>query len=196
MRAVMIVALLGGCAPEIVSGAYRCGPDASCPDGQACNGPDNTCVAPSSVEPFACEPAVQTEPDDTAASAFALGELDCLEVFSTDSCMVAGDSADWFQFAAPAGCGDVHAAARVRFPIAFQQLQLELWDLGSNTLVTADAECTVGSDEGGEELRCLEADLVTGSSYGLRVIPTGDGTCAGDCAYNRYTVRVQLTAAL
>jgi hypothetical protein len=195
MRALLIVSLgalvTAACTPEIVSGSYLCGPNATCPDDQVCNGPDNVCVSVS-AEPFSCAPDKVTEPDDTTDTAYSIGELDCVSIASViDSCMDETDPADWIAFSVPAGCGDVVADVRVTFPTAFEELALELWDLDANERVAVDAPCPV-SGEGGDELRCLKTTLAEGARYAIQVVPTGEGTCDGDCAYNRYTLRMQL----
>jgi hypothetical protein len=81
----------------------------------------------------------------------------------------------------------------VSYPLAFEALGLELWDLASNTQVQAAMPCAAdGTGESGDELRCLKATLTPGKAYGLHLTPTGDGTCSGECAFNSYTLRVQL----
>jgi hypothetical protein len=198
MRALVLVPMtllaMAGCTPEIVSGSYLCGPNASCPDEQVCNGPDNICVR-AAAEPFSCEPERATEPDDTADKAFALGLIDCVSVASVlDSCMAETDSADWVSFSTNASCTDVSADVRVTFPTAFEELGLELWDIDANERIASDAPCSFSS-ESGDELRCLKAPLLPGRRYAIEVLPTGDGACDGRCAYNRYTLRMQLSEA-
>jgi hypothetical protein len=188
----MFVLAATACTPEIVSGSYLCGPNASCPEGLVCNGPDHICVSPSLEEGFACEPELETEPDDTPANAHAIPTADCISTpTSLDSCMPEGDTADWVRFVAPVGCSrDVDA--RVSFAIAFQRLGIELWDLDRNEVIAEDGECTTGGLVGGDEQRCLTAPVVGGTSYGIQVVPAGDGNCDGECAFNRYTIKVQL----
>ena len=71
MRAALsLIVLLAACSPEIVSGAYLCGPEASCPDGQECNGEDNVCVLPGGAKPFGCgDKITEVEPNDVGAKA-------------------------------------------------------------------------------------------------------------------------------
>ena len=45
--------LLVACTPTITPGSYLCGPEQLCPEGQACNGPDNVCVRAPNAQPFA-----------------------------------------------------------------------------------------------------------------------------------------------
>ena len=198
MRAAWLL-LLGACTPEIVSGAYLCGPDATCPEGLVCSGIEDmmgnvadTCVLPSLVQPFSCEPDVDFEPDNTSAEAFLIPNLGCVSApFVNEACMMSGDSADWVKFAAPSGCTAVEVEARISFSLAFEELAFELWDLDRNEKVGASGECTQGAMSG-DERRCMDFTLVPGTSYGIKVHPTGSGNCDGDCSFNRYTLRVQL----
>lgn len=192
MRGLILLIAASACTPEIVSGSYLCGPNASCPEGQVCSGGDHTCVLAGQAAPFDCQPQLATEPDDSAATAYVIENLGCVSLpFSVDSCMVGDDSADWVKFVAPSVCATVAVDARVTFPIAFQRLAVELRDLDRDELVATDSECT-SSGEIGVELRCVRATLVPGTTYGLRVQPAGDGNCKGACAYNSYTLSVQL----
>lgn len=199
MRALFVVvplALAGCVQPEINSGAYLCGPDALCPDGHRCDGPTNTCVLEGLEEAWACpEMSEMTEPDDTAATGHVIATPNCISTPTiVDNCMLDGDTADWVTFTTPSACSGVGVEARVSFPIAFARLGLDLYDLTTNEVLASDTACTTGSGESGDELRCLQANLVPGGSYGIQVRPTGEGTCDGSCAHNRYTLRVQLSA--
>ncbi len=192
MRAVFALLLVGACTPDIVSGAYLCGPNAACPGDLACNGPDNTCVLASTVEPFSCDPDVQTEPDDSAATAHVIN-LDCLSVpIVTANCMLQGDAEDWVKVTAPDTCTSVSIHAVVSYTVAFEPLAMELWNLDTNTQLTVDAACP-NKGENGEELRCVDQTLTPGMNYGIKVRPTGENDCGGKCSYNRYTLRVQLS---
>jgi hypothetical protein len=194
MRAYLLLPLLfAACTPDIASGTYLCGPNAACPEGQVCNGPDNTCVF-GSAEPFACEPDAETEPDDTAEQGRMLTALnECVTtVLPLANCMLAGDTADWVRFTVPSVCTEVQVEARVTFPLAFESLGLELWDLDQNTMVGSDTECA-STGEGGEDIRCMTIGVTPGGNYGISVKPSGEGNCGGACAYNRYTLRVQLS---
>jgi len=191
MRALVLLAL-AACTPDIASGSYLCGPEGACPKGQACNGPDNTCVLTSTVQPFACAADLDFEPDNTATEAHALTNLTCVTTpFSNNNCMPSGDTADWLKFTAPTNCIAVEVEARLAFPVAFEELGLELWDLDRNAKVADEAMCLQGADVGLER-RCLDFTLAGGTTYGIKVYPTGEGTCDGACAYNRYLLGVQL----
>jgi len=190
--AVLLVLALVACTPDIVSDSYLCGPNEACPDDQVCNGPDNHCVLPSGVQPFACTPKIATEPDNTAQEAHVLPDLGCVSVpFIDENCMLENDAEDWVKLAAPA-CAAVQIEAVVTFPVAFERIKLELWDLDHMTNLGEDVQCPQVGEEG-EELRCLTKTLVSGTNYGIQVKPAGDGDCDGDCRFNRYTLRVQLS---
>jgi hypothetical protein len=189
---LVLVAAAAACTPEIVSRSYRCGPDATCPGDQVCNGPDNICVS-GAAEPFACEPEITTEPDDSSTEAFDLGQLGCVSLASTlGNCMLDDDSGDWVKFQAPTGC-DAVAIVRLTFPTAFEELGLELWDLDRDEKVGEDAPCEV-LGEAGDDLRCLTSAVMPGTNYGVHILPTGEGDCDGTCGHNRYTVRLQMSA--
>ena len=191
--AVLLMIPLAACTPDILSGSYFCGPEQLCPEGQACNGPDNRCVLVSQVLPFACTPKVEFEPDDTPAQAHVLEDLGCVSlVFNHQQCMPTGDTADWIEFAPPPICSSgVEVQVRLTFPIAFEQLGFELWDLDRDMKVAADGECELAATTD-DVRRCLDFELVPGTRYGVKVHPTGEGACDGACNYNRYSLSVQL----
>ena len=201
MRALwMCVVALAGCAPDIVSGAYTCGPEAACPEGQACNGTDDedagliaeTCVLQSIARGFACTPQYDVEPDDSAAQGHLVGLNDCVSLqLPIQGCMAANDAADWVTFVAPAACTRVGVEARLMFPISYEVLGLELWNVDANMKIAEDKECAASPDEANTR-RCMDVTLTPGTKYGVQVKPTGEGTCAGACAYNRYTLTMQL----
>lgn len=194
MRAVFaIVCLAAACTPEIVPGSYYCGPEAACPEDQVCSEATHTCVLPGLAAPFACVSEVASEPDDTMDMAYALTSLnECVTLpLVIDACMPIDDSADWLRFTAPAGCSALQVDARITFPIAFQRLGVELVDVATGDILATDQPCTF-SGESGNDLRCVQANVTPGASYAIHVAPTGDGDCDGQCAFNSYTVRVQL----
>ena len=201
MRVLVLLTLaLAACTPDVVSGAYLCGPEKACPEGQTCNGEfdeasrlqEDTCVLQSLARPFSCTPKIDLEPDDTMAEAYLIEDLGCVSApFINDGCMLDAESADWVTFVAPAVCTAVEVEVRLSFPIAYEGLGFELWDVNANAKLASDGECKSGLDTG-RERRCLDYTLVPGSKYAVKVTPTGDGSCNGSCAYNRYTLSVQL----
>ena len=192
--AVLLAIALTACTPDVASGTYYCGPDAACPEGQVCNGPDNICMLPSSVEEFSCDPGIPTEPDDTAAQAHALPTLACPSVpFVDENCMLEGDDEDWVKLQGPSDCASgVQIEATVAFPIAFERIALELWDIDTMTKLAEDMACDREA-KAGEEGRCITHPLVSGKNYGIKVRPAGDGNCDGNCRYNRYRLGVRLS---
>lgn len=199
MRAwILAVAVLGACTPEIVAGAYLCGPDESCPDGQVCNGVTAICGSASTVVPFACttgaegDKITEVEPNNGASAAQAFPALECASApAEVRGCTPVQDAEDWFGFDVPASCTGSLAHVRISSSIAWQTLALQLSGPNGTFDATATACETSFADDGNVQL-CL-AELVTaGAHYTVRVSPTGDGDCDGACRYNRYTLGVQL----
>ena len=200
MRALWMCVALAGCTPDIVSGAYVCGPEEACPEGQACNGTDDdeagliaeTCVLQSLARGFACKPKFDIEPDDSAAQGYLIQDLGCVSApFINDGCMAVDDTSDWVTFVAPSVCSAVEVEARLTFPISYEDLGLELWNVDANMMVGEDKDCPASADLSMVR-RCLDITITPGTKYGVKVKPTGDGSCGGNCAYNRYTLSVQL----
>ena len=191
MRASWLALLFAaGCQPSVASGTYLCGDEELCPQGQACDGPTNTCVVASTAQAFSCMD--QHEPDDTAQEAFALPAFGCVStLYSEDDCLVAGDLADWRSFAAPTGCTAVAAQIEITNPIAFEPLAVQLWDLTSNAMVAAGTPCGSSETVPGSDASCITQTLVGGHSYGIVVQPAGGGDCGGKCNFNRYSLQVQ-----
>ena len=195
MRAAVVVSLvLGACTPEIVPGSYFCGANATCPEDQVCSPLDNTCNLAGLAAPFACESDVASEPDDTVETGFPLQNLDCVTLpVVIDSCMPVDDPSDWVRLAVPADCTALALDTRITFPVAFQRLGLQLVDIGTGAVLATDTACT-SQGESGDDLRCMRGTLAAGGNYGVQVAPTGEGDCDGDCAFTRYTLRLQLAA--
>jgi hypothetical protein len=195
MRGLVLVALAGSlaaCSPDILSGSYFCGPDAACPEGQACDGLTNTCIGPTNVQPFACLPVAEHEPDNTPQTGTAIAQQTCVSpVLSTAGCLAAGDAQDWYQFTAPTGCTAVEVEVRIAFPEAFEPLALALTD-PTGTVLATDTTCTSVDPGNGNADRCLTLTITSGQSYAIEVKPAGGDDCDGTCAFNRYTLFVQL----
>ncbi len=193
MRRALLALVLAACSPEIAPGAYLCGPEQLCPEGQACNAPDNVCVLESQAQPFACDPDFDPPGDDTPATAISVGTLACVSpVRELDGCMAAGDDADWHAIEIPDGCTAVQIEVTLAFPIAFEELGLQLSSAGGpGTAVGTPCGSSRAPDEG-EALRCFEMTVTPGGRYAVGVVAEGTGTCDGACAFNRYRLRVQL----
>ncbi len=194
MRVAVMLVAIAACTPEISNGAYLCGLDSSCPSGQQCNGPDNTCVDDSVVQAFACDPTVLHEPDNDLAHAVQLPALACVSAPATQQgCLAAGDSENWVAFDVPASCTSVEVEARITFPIGFEGLSLEVTDSNSASLGT-DVECKNVPDPevSGEGQRCVAIPVTPGGHFGIRTAPSGTDDCDGNCNFNRYLLTVQL----
>ncbi|MFN0246113.1 MAG: hypothetical protein ACKV2T_04345 [Kofleriaceae bacterium] len=195
MRALIWIPIaLAACAPEITPGTYLCGDEELCPEGQACDGLTNTCVLPSTARPFACGDDIdEVEPNDAFLSAQSFGALECVSnVAEVRGCTPAnGNDEDWFSFAVPTCSSTVRATARIAFPLAYEPLVLELRDVNGSTKTTGDACANDDPNDGDTEL-CFDLAVTGGAQYAIRVAGTGTADCDGACAYNRYTMRMQL----
>jgi hypothetical protein len=199
MRGLGLVTALAiaACTPTIDPGAYFCGPEGACPEGQACNGPDNTCVLANQALPFECGfDHTDVSGDDATATGQSVLLTSCVSpVFSTPGCLPVGDVADWFQFDVPATCGAVEVAARISFPVAFERLELQLSE--ENGVGQArEVPCTGGSvnPDDPEETRCLTATVQPGKHYAIGAVPDGTQDCDAQCKHNRYVIQIRLAA--
>jgi len=185
MRRLLLI-VLAACTPDITSGSYFCGPDSVCPEDQTCNGPDNTCVLTASAKPFACADKSEHEPDDAPAQAFALPALTCASpAFIENGCLHAADPADWISFTSPTGCTSIAITARLEFPTGFEAAGLTL-ATGDGTMIAAAMPCD--AVDPGDDAVCLTQTLDAATAYAVEIAPTGEGTCDGECNFNRYTL--------
>jgi hypothetical protein len=194
MRAPWWLALaVAGCTPQISDSAYDCGPNASCPPGQACN-IDATCVTAGTETPFACAASTLHEPDDTPAQAFAISLDGCVSSAVVDNgCLQAGEPANWVSFQTPSNCSAVGVKASLVFPMAFEPLAMTLTDpTGATTLAMAGPCAQDPTSLAGDSATCLTATLSDATSYALGISPTGEDNCGDDCKFNNYTLTLQL----
>jgi hypothetical protein len=194
MRALLLT-LLVACTPTVVPGSYLCGPERLCPEGQACNGPDNVCVSQGTEQPFACDPeGIDPVGDDTPATGAMVNDLLCVSTVNVvTGCMRATDTADYVQFDVPTGCTAVGVTAKVTFPIAFQPLALTIAK-GTEPPQQMETECPSSAQlVEGEDERCLEMTLEPGAHYALGVVhdETVTADCDGACRDNRYQLRLE-----
>jgi hypothetical protein len=193
MRVLFPLLFVAACSPDIVSGAYLCGPESACPPGEACDGVTDSCVLASRAEPFACETGTEFPGDDSAMTANQVPQLDCVSVpYAVNGCMPAGDGADWFKLSTPSACSTVAIQIRVQYPVSYEHLSVTLQDLGSNQVVGTDTDCPQSSGDPAHVDRCINLTVTPGHDYGIAIKPTADGSCDGACAYNRYYLTVQL----
>ena len=193
MRAwIVSLALLGACTPEFVSGAYLCGPEESCPDGQQCNPATGLCVGPSSVQPFKCdEVQTEVEPNNSQAGAQVIQALDCGSSLSEiRGCTPAGDADDWFVFDVPASCPASVAHVLLSSSIAFQTLGVTLSG-PTGTFEASETACESSFPDDGAVQVCIDQAVTPGTTSALRVHPAGPN-CEGGCPYNRYSLHVRL----
>jgi hypothetical protein len=196
MRAA-ILAVVCACSPEIANGVYLCGAEQDCPDGLACNGADNTCVIPTSVVPFACDPLAEVdEPDQDAAHAHAFGVQDCESVpIIVHGCLAAGDADDWYTISSRPECSKAEITATLTSPYAFEPLTIQVTDAtGATKLGEGAADCQDHKppDEVGEFAFCIAQTVTPGTTYGVRVTPTGEADCGGQCNFNRYELTIAI----
>jgi hypothetical protein len=192
VRALVFI-VVAGCTPSIVPGGYLCGANEACPPDQMCDGVTDSCVLKGTEMPFTCEDGTDFPGDDSATSARQIPQLQCVSVpFMTQGCMPGGDGQDWLKLSVPSTCTSVEVDARLSFPIAYEKLSLELWDLGTNRVVGSDVPCVQGATDPAHVDRCITLMVTPGGDYGLAVKAQTDGDCGGSCAYNRYDLSVQL----
>jgi hypothetical protein len=134
------------------------------------------------------------EPDDTIDVAQALPTLPCVSApLDQQGCLAAGDPANWYAMTTPSPCGPLQLDVIVTYPLAFEALDVEVWQ--GTTMVAAAAACTTPTSAAGSEARCVTTRAITaGTAYGILVKPNGRD-CKGACNYNRYDVSVQLSTA-
>jgi hypothetical protein len=186
--------LTPGCTPEIVSGAYECGPDQACPNDLVCSPVESVCVTRGTEVPFACPSAeLVHEPDDTQAAAFSFGVIDCASSPTTIAgCVAAMSDQDWVSFGVKANCPTTTAVSlRLGFPVGEAPLAMTLVD-GAGAPLATDVACADATPSAGADARCLTLPVAAGATYGVRIGVADHDTCGGACAYNRYALSVQL----
>ena len=189
MRAAWLV-LVAACTPDIASSAYDCGANGACPNGQVCNPADATCVFKGMASPFACE-APNVTGDDTPATGAALSAFTCVSAPTERAgCLPTDDTADWFQLDAPTGCTAVKLVAHVTFPLAFENIALDVAQ-PSGTMQAVDTACPGGSKDLPFVSRCFELTMTAGAHYAIGVHRDGTGNCKGDCSFNSYLLTLQ-----
>lgn len=189
MRLALASALAAAaCTPDIAPGAYFCGPEQACPEGLACDAPDNTCVLPSLARPFTCN---MDGGDDAPSSGTVIRDLECVSgTRSVSGCLSDNDPADWYQFDVPPNCTAVQLEARLRFPLAFQGLGL-LFSDANGPAMAVGGPCKFDDPDDGQELRCIELPLEPGGHYAVGVTRVGPD-CNGRCAFNRFALDLAL----
>ena len=193
---VLSLLAVAACTPTIDPGTYFCGPDGACPEGQACNGPDNTCVLANQALPFECGTDFSdVTGDDATATGQNISLTSCVSpVFAATGCLPVGDVADWFQFDVPSTCTAVQVEARITFPVAFQRLELQLSE-ANGAGQARETPCTGSQNpDAPDEVRCLTATVQAGMHYAIGAVPDGTQNCDDQCKNNRYAIQIRLAA--
>lgn len=189
-----LAALASACTPEIGSGTYFCGPEQLCPPGQQCDGPTHTCETDVIAQPFACPMGSEDfEPDGEMATARALPDVMCGQAVlgAFNGCMAEGDTADLVTFVNNTTCmsSDPHIEIRMRYPIAFMPLVVEVLDDQGAVIATGEL-CTASNDLTGTERQCIDIPNEQGT-YFIRVSPEADAPdCDGECGFNEYVLDI------
>jgi hypothetical protein len=194
--ATLLPLALLACTEEITPGAYLCGEEQLCPEGMACNGPDNVCVDNSQAQPFACNNEDNPDPpgDDAPADGLTVADLMCVSpIRESRGCLLASDPGDWYQFDVPANCVEVQIEGRLILPIAFEQIGMELvTEDGAPVRVDGDCEQNQLPDQG-FTARCFKQTVTSGSHHALGLVHSGELDCGGTCNNNRYTLQLRLS---
>lgn len=180
---------VAACSPEIVPGVYLCGAEQFCPDGMSCDGATATCVLDDTTTKYAC-----TAPERTETAPLQFAQVTCgVNPIEDQSCLSEGGEA-WYAFKVQDLCNvSVDATFQVVSPYAFAPLTVELYDAtGATKLGDATAGCPNkdAPDKSGVYAYCLAQTLTPGSSYLLRVLPSGEANCGGTCNYNTYLLDI------
>ncbi len=194
MRAALLVALVtAACTPDIAPGTYFCGAEGLCPEGQACNGPDNICVLDNQAQPFDCDGADPTG-DDAPSAGQPLGDLGCVsQLTENKGCLRENDPADWFQLDVPDNCNAVQIDARVTFPVAFEPVEMQV-SSENGAPTTAETPCSSGTFPlEGQTIRCFKLTVQNGSHHAIGLVHQGSENCNGACSNNRYILSLQLS---
>lgn len=193
MRAICLLLAVAACTPEVASGSYLCGPEQLCPEGMACNGPDNTCVTDVIALPFACGTVSEVEPNNTALTAQDLGQPSCVSLPTmVKGCAAGNDVEDWYQLDVPSNCDLVNVQARATFPVAFEPLEIEVRAADDSVVATSVPCAPVGTEDLGQTQVCVTAGATPGGHYAVRIARAGRDNCDGACANNHYALVIQL----
>lgn len=187
-------AALAACEADVAPGTFFCGPERSCPEGQACNGPDNICVLESEVLPFECDPDDDPPGDNTPDTARPIANLSCVSTLVlVDGCMGPGDDADWFRVSVPSTCASVQIELGLTYPVAFQPLRFEMTTGGAAPMVVETPCNTTSAPDDGESERCFVQTVTPGADYAFGITREPGSNCGNTCSFNRYRMSVQLS---
>lgn len=193
--AIAIAILVAGCDPEIVSGAYLCGPEMSCPSGLACSAESGECVQPELAKPFACRPGSEGgEPNDGAATASGLAIFGCPDTqVELLGCLPASLDVDFIAVTAPTTCAGAALSIDIRYSAAFAPAVVDLVDASGAVLQTA-AQCNITGGLGANDAVCLDTTVPADGRAVIRVSLDPDIDCDGACDYAHYVVTASAAA--
>jgi hypothetical protein len=193
--AVVVVALAGlaalaGCDPEIISGAYFCGPQMSCPSGEVCSAADGTCGRPELARPFACDPGSETgEPNDVPAAATPISVSACPGMsLEQAGCLPAATDVDWVAVTAISDCVGGPLAVNVRYSAAFAPAVVDLMSPDGATVLGTATPCNITGGIGENDAVCLDAIVPASGTAVIRIGLDPDLDCDGACDFTRYSV--------
>jgi hypothetical protein len=190
--AALATVTFAACTPDVPSGVYYCGPERACPPDLVCDDSTAVCVLEDEAEGFACgEDATLPEPDDTLALATDYGARGCgFQPVTSEGCLDHPADVDHVAFTSSLDCDVRPFEAKVRYPVAFAPVVLELLDDAGEVLATG--EVCVELDATGQAHACIETDLPEDTAHVLRMRRVdGSPDCDGTCRYNRYQLSIQ-----
>ena len=195
MRAAAVVvavalAAVAGCDPEIVSGAYFCGPQMSCPSGEVCSAADGTCGRAELARPFACDPGSEAgEPNDLPAAATPLSVSACPGVsLEQAGCLPAGSDVDWLAVTASPDCVGGPLAVNVRYSAAFAPAVVDLMSPDGATVLGTAMPCNITGGIGENDGVCLDAIVPSSGTALIRIGLDPELDCDGACDFMHYSV--------
>jgi len=198
-RAVTLAAAmiaLAGCDPEIVSDAYLCGPQMSCPSGMVCSAGTGRCVRPSLATPFECmQGAEGGEPNEDVANAteFAIAGCPATQVERL-GCLPATSDVDWFAVTAATTCAGAALSIDVRYTVAYAPVIVDLMSPDGATVVQTAPPCDITGGEGANEAVCLDTVVPADGRTLIRVSLDPGLTCDGACDFAHYSLTASATA--
>lgn len=190
-RWIVLLLALTACVPEIYDGAYLCGPEQTCPEGQTCDPSTAVCQGDPPRGAFACPDGSDAdEPDDVQGDA-PRRAVGCLGFpVEWTGCVTDAGDVDRTVLEIDAACVGRPLRLDVRTAIAFGQPEVTLLDASGQPLSAASCTTTPGISV--DAFACVATDAATATTE-VRVTMPSDGTCDGACAFNRYALRATAT---
>lgn len=195
--AVAVMLGLAACDPEILSGAYLCGPQMACPDDEVCSPADGTCVRPELAEPFACEPGSDGgEPNEDPATATTLNVAGCpAGQVERIGCLPAAADVDWIAVTSSVACAGAPLRIDVRYSVAFAPAVVDLYTTDGQSVIASATPCDITGGIGDKDAVCLATTVPPDGRALVRVSLDGELDCDGSCAFMHYQVAARATGA-